>query len=228
MKRKSIIEKERRYINNIFTSSTNNFKYAEGIRKLEALSKKYPALNSEDLLCKLAFLYDHLALREKNEKRRKADENIALRLYHRVLRLNPESSRATWGIGRVLWHRNDKRAIKYALRAYRLCKKLGKPVRLYAQNIGLIYEAIENFRRAEYWLLRGAQENRRDFGSYLNLVVFYRLVHKFDKAIKWSKQLEKLYLKESGSFKNTPWGKKIAEVIKDANKPLKLKKGGSL
>ena len=211
-------------INKIFERAANNYKYRWGIQKIEKLLKKNINFISEDILCKLGFLYDHLALKQKKINLKKFYENKAIKLYQQALKINPKSHRATWGIGRVWWHRKNKRAISYATRAYRLKKINDGKIGLYAQNIGLIYEAIGNYKKAEYWLLRGMKENKKDFGSYINLEVFYRLIKNFNKAKKCAVKLKKLYDKESISFKKTLWGKKIQEIIQNADKSLKKKK----
>ena len=197
----------------IFDRAANNYKYHWGVLHLEKLLKANPGLINEDSLCKLGLLYDHLAMREKRSAARRKYEAKALSLYRQVLRANPNSHRATWGIGRVWWHRRSRKAIPYALRAYHLKKRSGEKVGLYAQNIGLVYEALGDYRNAEKWLLRGLRENRADYGSYLNLVVFYRVIKKdFKKARKYAVKLKKLY-NEKQEFKKTAWGRRITNFI---------------
>lgn len=215
----SVIEK-------LFEEATNSFRYEWGVRRVESIFVKHPQLINDHSLCKLGLLYDHLALKQKTDKRRKFYEAKALRLYRQALASNPRSYRALWGIGRVWWHRRDRRALPYAIRAYHLRKRLERSSGLFAQNIGLIYEALGDYKKAEYWLLRGMRENKTDFGSYINLVVFYRLIGDFKKAKKFAVDLRTLYNREPKSFKNTLWGKKISEIIKDAGRPLKVVKKG--
>lgn len=194
--------------------------YDVAIKAIEKILSKNSTERTEDALQKLGFLYDHAALRQSTIKKKQLEEK-AISLYQEVLAINPQSYRALWGIGRVWWHRKNKKAISYALKAYHLKRKLKKKSGLYPQNIGLIYEALGNMRRAEYWLLRGLKENKKDFGSYLNLVVFYRFVKKFDKAKKYAKQLEFHFKRTPKKFQDTPWGKKINEVIAEADQPLR-------
>lgn len=207
-------------IKKIFEEATNNFKYKWGVQKIEKKLKQNKALITNNNLCDLGHLYDHLALQQKKTALRKKYENQALRLYRRALKINLKSYRATWGIGRIWWHRNNKKAIPYALKAYHLRKRAKKDAGLYAQAIGLVYQSLKNYKRAEYWLLRGAKENKKDFGVYLNLVAFYRLIGDFKKAQKYALGLKELYNKESSKFKKTAWGKIIKQIIKNSDKPL--------
>lgn len=203
-------------IDGIFDAAMNNYRYDYGIRKIEEAVATHPDLLNEDMLCKLGVLYDHSGMKESSRVLRRRHEEHAFSLYRRALKVNPNSYRATWGIGRVWLHRRSRKAIPYALKAYHLKKRSGEKVGLYAQNIGLVYEALEDYRNAEKWLLRGLYENRTDYGSYLNLVVFYRMIRKdFKKAKRYAIVLEKLYHDEKEGFKRTAWGKKISQFIKE-------------
>lgn len=218
---KEILDK----LNKIFERAMTNYKYEWGIKKIEKLLRNRPNFINEDILCKLGVLYDHFALNQKPGFKKKY-ENKAIKLYQQALRINPKSSRAIWGIGRVWLHRQNKRAIPYALKAYHLKKATKKDIGLYGQHIGLIYEALGDYKKAEYWLLKGMRESRKNFRSYLNLVIFYRFIKKFDKAKKYAYYAERLYEKEPNDFKKTKDGKKIKEFILNADKPLpKIKKG---
>jgi tetratricopeptide (TPR) repeat protein len=208
-----------RFLQKKFDVFTNNLSYQEGISYFESILLHFPELRGEDFLCKLGFLYDHLALREKGDRKKK-HENKAISLYQEALHYNARSFRALWGIARVWWHRKDKKALQYASRAYRLKKAIDGTSGLYAQHIGLIYESLGNFRGAERWLLRGMREHPDELGSYLNLVVFYRFLKRYDRAQYHAETLSLLFQKQPQSFRRSPWGLQIAEAIRDAGKPL--------
>ena len=213
----SNLQRQETKIKSIFDRSTNHFRYRWGIWEIEKMLKTDRHLSSsENALCSLGLLYDHLPSRKTPLRQRRKYEDKALTLYRRALKVNPKSARATWGIGRVWWHRKNRKAIAYALRAYQLRKRSGERVGLYAQNVGLVYEFLGDYKNAERWLLRGLKENLHDFGSYLNLVVFYKLVGRLKDAKRYTLVLNKLYKKEPLSFKKTPWGKRITSVIRDA------------
>ncbi len=192
--------------------------------KIEKTLARRADLADEEILCKLGLLYDHWALRESPPERREL-EGKALILYRKILRLDPDSSRAWWGMGRVWWHRRSRKALPYALKAYRLKKRSRESVGLYPQHIGLIYESLNDHRKAELWLQRGARENPGDYGSYLNLVVFYRARNKDEKAERYALRLKELFAREPRSFRMTPWGKRISKVITEAlNRKSRLEK----
>ena len=162
----------------IFKEANLNFRYGWGVEKIEKEVKTNPELlENERVLTWLGFLYDHLALRKKG-KQKKACEDKAIRLYRKALKINPDSINAIWGIGRVWWHRNNKKALIYAFKTYRLHKKLRKGKgSSFAQNIGVIYETLGNERRAEYWLKRGLGEEKNNWGPYFNIIRFYRKIY---------------------------------------------------
>jgi tetratricopeptide (TPR) repeat protein len=207
-----------------FYRLTNAFKYIQAINLFEREISRVPGLEGdENILCRLGMLYDHAALQDV--KRKKTYEHKALSLYKRALKINPSSVKATWGIGRIYWHNEDKKAIPYAKRAYLLAKRYEKRTGIYIQNVGLVYQTLGKFKEAELWLKKGANAEPKNWAMYLNLVVFFRYTKQFIKSKKYSLVLKKLFSQESTLFKKTPWGKKIAEVIKDAEKELnKIKK----
>jgi len=220
-------EYNKKELERLFKKYADNFLYKEGIKEFEKILNYYPYKNNKEiyeyLLIKLGFLYDHLALKDK--KNRKEFENKALKFYKKVLGKNKNSIDAIWGIGRVWWHRNDKKAIDYAKKAYQLAKNIEPNHYLRIQNIGLVYESLGDYKKAEKWLLKGIEKKPEDFSPYLNLVVFYRLIKDFDKSKKYAKELERLYKKEPYNFRKTNWGKIIKEVIEKADRELeKIKK----
>jgi len=206
----------------IFKDTTNALKWERGLLEYGKILTGHPEYKkNEDVLCNLGFLYDHAAL-WKDRKERRTYEDRALKLYKAALKVNPKSARATWGIGRVWWHREDKRAVSYAKKAHRLKRQKGDELGLSSQTIGLVYNSLGNDKKAEKWLLQGMKESPEDFSVYLNLVQFYRGQKNFGKAREYAKILEKLYKKESSKFKKTGWGRIIKnEIIKEAGEPFK-------
>lgn len=222
---RNITQQERNFIEKHFYAASNNFKYRRGIAVFENFLRKNPhVLNNELFLCRLGLLYDHLALRYKKDKKL-FYEKIAINLYKKAIKINPDSYRATWGIGRIWWHRNSRRALKYAIEARKLAKKTGIKTSIYTQNVGLVYEFLKDYKNAEKWLLRGMKENPKDWSVYINLVTFYRLSKNFQEASEHANKLEKFIQKEPASFKKTKWWKIIKrECIENATKPLPQKR----
>lgn len=209
-------------IENVFLASTNNYAYAKGIARLRRIQKQYPhLLKSEDFLMKLGMLHDHVAMGERGAKKARIEKQ-ALALYKKTLTLYPQSHRAWWGIGRVWWHRGSKKALPYAKKARALVIKKHNPSALYTQNIGLIYERLGKYKLAERWLLKGLAENSNDWSLYLNIINLYRLTHQFKNARKYAETLEPLFKKENQKLKQSLWGIKIKECIRNAEKPLAL------
>ena len=192
----------------VFQESADNYRYAWGIKVFEKeLSLKPEFKNSEEILLKLGMLYDHLAV-FKDSKTRLILERKAVKIYKKVLKLNPKSALALWGIGRVFWHRKSKKAIPYAIRAYRLARS-----GLFAQNVGAVYMSLNKFNEAEPWLLKGQNKDPRNWAMYLNLVSFYEKIGNIKKAKLYAKKLKLLFSKEKPQVKKTKWGKQVLAMI---------------
>lgn len=222
---RNITRQERNLIEKYFYSASNNLRYRQGIVALENLSRKNSYVSNNELfLCRLGLLYDHLALRCKKDKRL-LYEKTAINLYKKAKKTNPDSYRATWGIGRIWWHRNNRKALQYAKEARRLAKKTATKTPIYTQNVGLVYESLKDYKNAEKWLLRGMKENQKDWGVYINLVTFYRLSENFQEAVKYANKLRKFIQKEPSSFRKTKWWAIIKrECIENAARPLPKRK----
>ena len=207
----------------VFQDSAHNKKYSLGIRKFENLFKKYPEAEEDDVvLSRLGLMHDHLA--QKYPKKRIKYENRALGLYNKALKFHPDSHNATWGIGRVWWHRKSKKALPYALKALRLAKKANAPIGIYTSNVGLVYKFIGDNKMAEKWFLKAIKVEPDNWGPYLNLITSYRQNGNIEKTKKYLLKFEKLVKKEDSWFLNTVWGKQVLGVVKDLKRHFKIAK----
>lgn len=202
-----------------FYETTNAFDYLHGVRIFTSYFLRHPQEFDEKMFCRFGLLVDHLAFKAI-PKKRKEFERLALKIYSYVLERVPRSYRAMWGIGRVCLHRHSPKALLYAKRAYRLAKQAGVHKGIWMQHIGIVYENLGMYENAIRWFKRGLRESPNDWGMHLNLVGYYRLRKQFRAARRQAVVLEKLIKKEPPRFLETPWGKKILEVIRDAEKPL--------
>lgn len=219
-----IPEQQKTLLEKKFIKTTNEFDYPAGVRFFSSYLRRHPDEFDEKVFCRLGLLVDHLAFKASQKKARRA-EQLALKIYSYVLARKPDSHKATWGIGRVYLHRNSRKALPYAKRAFYLSKKAGTSIGMRAQCVGLVYENLGEYRNAAHWLKRGIRENPKDWGMHLNLVGFFRLRKQFRAAQQQAILLKQLVEKEPVRFLKTPWGKKILEVVRDAGKPLpKIKK----
>lgn len=193
-----------------FETMLFNYRYAQGIKFFESFFHTHPFLKSVPKnLTRLGLLYDHAAMIDS--KKRTFLNNQARHNYLTALELDPEFYSAWWGLGRIFWHQNDKRALPYAKKAYRLAKKeKNDTVGQFAQNIALIYKGFGNNVRAEHWFRRGIKESPQEWGMYYNLMCFYldtkpneiearKLARKL-KLILETKARDNRWLKEVYSF----------------------------
>lgn len=218
-------------IKRIFNSATVNFNYREAANKIENILDKNPQIKNEQTLSNLGFLYDHLAFFCKNKILKQKYEKEALTLYYQVLRLNPDSVAATWGVGRIWWHRKNKKAIKYARRAAQLAVRQDPKLSSMYMNLAVVHETLGNLKKAEYWYRYVIKKEPNFFGAYYGLTEMYYVNDVPNKAEKISKllpQLIKLYKKESrknaGSSYEYKTKKRINNIIRYMNK----EKGGGL
>lgn len=200
----------------VFDEAASNFRYNWGIVQFERYLRQHPNLTRNELvLTRLGLLYDHLAMKERTKRKRLILEREARSLYQQALKINPQSPRALWGMGRIWWHRRSKRGIAFAKKAYRLAKKVGdKPIGLYAQNIGSVYRMVGDDRRCEYWYQRGVRESPTSWSVYFNITSFYRNSKKNErKARFYGKKLKKLFQRETKRKKQSRWGKIVQKFI---------------
>lgn len=81
--------------------------------------------------------------------------------------------------------------------------------------MGFIYESIGDYKNAEKWLLKGMKIEPNNWACYSNLVKFYNLTKQFEKSKHYLKKLETLFEKVDNKIKNSLWGKRIKQLIKE-------------
>ena len=203
-------------INNIFRSVTTKRIYRSGILQVQRLLKRAELKPNAKILYQLGFLSDHVAFfQEKNPVIQRTYEQQALAYYRRALQIHPNDPFSLWGIGRVWWHRKDRRALSYAKKAYRLAKLAKIDFGPFAQHIGFIYEEIfKKYSLAERWYLRALREERkRTVWSYANLIMFYKKVGKNPQAWRLAKKMNYFFQKTSPEFQSSHSGKRLSKII---------------
>lgn len=205
----------------IFRSTATGKGYKIAIKKTEEILKNNPHLEDEQRLCDLALLYDHQAALEENIDARKKYEKKAFELCRRVLSINPGSiydAYAMWGIGRIWWHRKNKKALKYAKKAASLMKEKTGETGGMIVNIGLVYDTLGNYHRAEYWLLKALCEDPKQLGLHYNLARFYHKHNRMNKLKRCLPTLKKLFNEKDENYKKSDWGKFLNIQIKRIDK----------
>ena len=194
----------------ICANVVSNEKYARGIKKLEKYRHKF--LLSEDELYKIALLYDHLAINQKNNRTVAAKKYLkkAEKIYRHILKTNPNYLHANYGIGRVYGVRGDyNRALKYQKKAYRQMLKLPRNQRG-ALGIGYIYKQKGNLKKAEEWYKKELRIcKNKDFGTTYNLFQFYKDTKNRKRASVYARKMEHLVRSEFN--KRTYQGLKIRQ-----------------
>lgn len=104
-------------LNQIYAKSAWALTHRDGIRKLRAV-RVVTKEDKELKWCHLGFMYDHLADPTKPALRRRMEAH-ARYAYRQALRLNPNCTTAMIGMGRILLHRKDKRALAWYRTAHR-------------------------------------------------------------------------------------------------------------
>ncbi|HDQ16810.1 MAG TPA: hypothetical protein ENN31_01660 [Candidatus Vogelbacteria bacterium] len=204
------IEDLRKKVSQIFHQGMSNLEYEKPIKKIESIIKKYPQVIDEQRLLNLATLYDHQAFTEKTTKKRLEYENKAIKICQGVIKKNGDSvhtAYALWGIGRVWWHRKNRKAIIYAKQADRMMRKVTKGEEGMPLSVAVVYDILGNYRRAEYWYLKTIKETDDKFGVYFDLLSFYFEQKRYKKVYDILPITKKLYSKFPEEFKKTKTGK---------------------
>lgn len=191
--------KIKKYLYKINGAAVSNKKYRWGINIIEKYTRRYSFSDNEKY--RLGLLYDHLTwnVRKliKNEKRKKNLINKYLtrakNIYEEIIKKNPDYFLALYGIGRIYSFKgNYDKALYYQIKAYKKMLKLPKNQRG-TLAIGVIYQKKEDYKNAEKWYLKEYKEcPKNDFGTTLNLFVFYKERKNYKKALFYGIKTEKL------------------------------------
>lgn len=187
-------QKIKKYLYKVNGIAVSNKKYKWGINIIEKYAQHY--LFSDNEKYRLGLLYDHLAMNiVKKNKNNLIDKYLikAKNIYEEINKKNPKYHLALYGIGRVYNLKEDyKKALYYQIKAFRQMLKLPKNQRG-ALAIGTIYQKIGDYKNAEKWYLKEYKEcQKNDFGTTLNLFVFYKERKNYKKALYYGLKTEKL------------------------------------
>ena len=191
-------QKVKRYLYKVKSEALANNKYRWGIDIFEKHRRRYAFNNNQ--LYTLGLLYDHLVMFNKNKKIKKKRANEYLRkaesIYQSILKEEPKSLFALYGLGRV-WSikGNPRKALAYQKRAYRLMQKLPRRGKG-ALAIGVLYEKMGDHKKAEEWYKKEYNNLKNDFGTTLNLFLFYKRMNNYEKAFLYLPKIERLIKKE--------------------------------
>lgn len=169
--------------------ASRNYRKAIGIFNKYSARYNLPA----DFKYKYGMLYDHLAIKiiKKGKRGRYISRYLdkAENLYKEALIKDPGYLLGFRGLARVYEVRKKyKVAIKYALTAYKLWRKLPRNKKG-ALGIGSFYEVIGDYKNAEKWYKRELKElGDKDIGAVFNIFMFYKRVGEKDKANAYGKK----------------------------------------
>jgi len=213
-------KKEKEFLLKVGREGFSNRAYNEALRTFEKYYKKYEF--DEDTLYLFGMLYDHLGQRfrtlsqkaksvvnkRKYLKRSNKYFEKAVEIFNLMLKKNPKSFDALYGIGKVYRNKgNYKKALLYSKKAYRMSK--GGAV----YGIGLIYENMGDTKKALYWYKKELKDKgEKDYGAALNFLIFSNRQYR-RKMRKYAEAVKKHYTKEPAYFKKTKFGKFVKREI---------------
>lgn len=198
---------------------SSNRSYNKPISVFKNYFKRYEF--DEDLMYQFGMIYDHLGQKfrylslrstskgKKKDYLKKSDEYFrkAMDIYKTMLKTNPKSYWAIYGIGKVYRaKRNFKKALYYAKKAYRMSK--GD-----ISGVGVIYQKMGDDKKALEWFkkeLRDRGEN--DYGALINFISISNRRYR-EKMRRYAENLKRHFDRESQTFKKTRWGKSIKHEI---------------
>lgn len=171
-----------------------NKRYRPAIAIYEKYLRRYALTANQQY--QLALLYDHIAMMNQGRLKKKifhAYLKKAEGLYCKILKENPRYFHALYGVGRIYHIKKEyKKGLRFQIRAYRQMLKLPRNQRG-ALAIGSIYESLGDYKNAERWYRKEHHDApRRDFGTTLNLFLFYRKHGNRRKALRYAHTTEKL------------------------------------
>lgn len=202
-------------------------RYGWGIRVFESARKKF--VFDEFLLCRLAFLYDHLAFRYAKSKSVISRERLrrclaeAEKIYRSVININRNNLFAWKGLSRIYQTRGDYRnALRYVFKARTIL--YGRPRRARGPlAIGSIYLEKGDHKNAELWFKKELNDlGRNSFGANANLLMFYINRKRYKEALPYALKTEQLLpgaiqLSHNRKFRTTKSNKTIAIIKRRIN-----------
>ena len=209
-------KQERQKLKIIREKALFNFKYKEAIYFYENLLKKYQ-LSAKDL-CDLGLFYDHLSIFDKSEAENKAkNERKAIKCYKKAEEINPRELAVFEGLGRIWWHRKNKKALFFYMKGLRLAQTLRKKSEFleYLGNaymrLGKVERAIEDYKKS----LRLKPISK--FSLFNNLAFAYRKINNQEKAREYARKALQLLKRRSREYKKTKatriFAKQLQEII---------------
>ncbi len=222
--KKTQTKKVEAYLYKVKGVALSNNRYRWGVDVFEKYRRNY--IFSDNQLYSLGLLYDHLVMfneYKKNMKREKVKEYLkeAESIYQSILKRNPKSHMALYGIGRVWSIRgNYKKALLYQKRAYRLMQKLPRKEKG-ALAIGALYEKKCDYKKAEEWYKKEFSNLKNDFGTTLNLFLFYKRRGNYNKAQLYRPKAKHLFKKEFKRETYRGLGIRKSKFFKGLSKQLK-------
>lgn len=207
----------------IANGAFDNIDFDKALQVFEEADTQYQF--NEKMLYLFGMLYDHLAQQfksgfQKPKSDKKADFYFkkAEEKYKSILRNNPKSYNAWYGLGKICRNKGDyEKALLYSKKAYNL---KGNKKAVY--GIGFIYETMKDYVNAEKWYKKEIHDRGiKDGIAVSNYFLFANRQYK-KKMRPYALIAEKYFEKQSIEYKNSKIGKGIKkelEIVLDKNLP---------
>jgi len=214
MQKSNLPEKERQYLEKTANKAFSNVNFDEAIKIFEKADKRR-RLNEESLYF-FGMLYDHLAQQFKNgfqkpKNQKKADFYFerAISIYKSILKNNPQSYNAWYGLGKIFRNKDDyKKALLYSKKAYRL---KGKKKAVY--GIGFIYELMKDYNKAEKWHKKEIRDRGIKDGIAVSNYVMFANRQFRNKIRPYALIARKYFEKQDSEYKNSKIGRGIKKEL---------------
>jgi len=160
----------------------NEKKFGEIIRLLENGQKDY---KNKQLLMLLALAYDQKALSLKEVRKRKENQDKALRLYKKLLKQYPNNKEVLLGLARVYLH---QKKYNQSLRFYKKILMKWKNDESAFVGLGNLYFAQGSYKKAERYYQKALGLNNKSIINWSNLAFVYKFQGNNKKALKYFKK----------------------------------------
>lgn len=205
---KKISSIQRKKLNQVKKKALFGFEYRKAIEFYESLLKNFQ-LSARDL-CDLGLFYDHLSIFNQNEKKNRArNEEKALQYYHQAQKLNPSELAVFEGLGRIWWHRKDKKAIIYYQKGLEIASTPRKKSE-FLEYLGNAHKRLGEPKKAIKCYQQALKMNPiSKFSLFNNLAFAYQKIGQQEKARDCARKGLRLLKKRSKEYRNT----KVAQIF---------------
>jgi len=187
-------------INSILDEALFSYKYKRGLTELNKLNDT----SGPAMIYAKGLLYDHLAMSEKNQSRRREWIQKAKKQYFSLLEVDRNSVKGLWGLGRIALHEK-----KYSdgIRFYKRAVNAHPESRSAKLSLATAYLWASKYPSARRIFLEDISAHGKSFRTLYQLALLERNAKRPRQASTYASQALELWKKQPAKFRQSIGGR---------------------